>query len=255
MQLNRELLLATLDAQKQALAICQPCIRDPDDDSNGSATAMAAGLLRNVAVTSFSLEPNALKFRELLAESAELRLSLFDRYSAGEPIDDSFLTIISYQAVLDALAAHRSDIAKSFAPHLTGRETLNRKHCHKFDRTIGYAILAAISDSQNATDLSADFIDYCGSNGNGSFVGYATFLDGIINRDSQAVEAGTQGIIKAHKRLSGNGIFRGTPDELLCVWGIGLCFLARLKGLTVDLDHPLIPAVLLVSGSQAEAMG
>lgn len=186
---------------------------------------MAASDLRFLGVARFVLDGDIGQYRQLLAESVSLTCSLFDRSLKGEPIDESYLTILEYQSVLDALAAQRIDLAGRLASHLRGREKLDRKFCHIFDRTFGYAPLAALADSPDAIDLSAAFVSYCATKGK-SYMGYAACLHGIANRDSDSVNEGVKGILKVHKRLSSNGIFNLKEDEVLCVWGIALCNLA-----------------------------
>ena len=145
---------------------------------------------------------------------------------------------------MDALAAQRIDLAHRLASRLRGREKLDREICHIFDRTFGYALIAVLADSSDATDLSSAFVSYCATKSK-SCVGYAECLHGIASRDAASVNEGVKGMLKAHKRLSANGIFKLKADEVLCVLGIGLCNLALAKGLSVTVDDPLIPSSLL----------
>ncbi|EKK02631.1 hypothetical protein RBSH_02046 [Rhodopirellula baltica SH28] len=206
---------------------------------------MGAGAARFVGVAEFVLNGDAESFRQLLTESVSLTLALFDRAQASDSVSASYLSLIRYQSVLDALAVGRFDLADRFATLLRGRESLDRSQVHKFDRMIAYSLLAVLGHDPNSADHTANFIDYCSAKGNQSYTGYAVALDAIRQRDSQLLLDGLNAIIKSHRRLASSGIFNLKADELLCVWGLAICNLARHKGLKLDFDHELIPATLM----------
>lgn len=53
-------------------------------------------------------------------------------------------------------------------------------------------------------------------------------------------------MLKGHKRLSTpQGIFGGTDDEVIALWPLAVINLARLKGLDVMVDDPLVPKELI----------
>jgi hypothetical protein len=239
---------------EELLPLHRSRIGDPAHDGRGTETRAAAGSLRTIAVSRFVLGHDAAQFRQMLAESVTLVISLFDRAKKGEPIDESYLTVLEYQSVLDALAAQRFELATQLASHLKGCGKLDRKYCHRFDRAIGYALLAVLTDSADAERLSSKFVAYFTGKGNKSLHGYASFLLGTANRDAALVNDSVQEILRVHKRLSSTSIFKLEVDEVLCVWGIGLCNLALSKGIDVRVDHPLIPARLLIASHYESAL-
>jgi hypothetical protein len=93
----------------------------------------------------------------------------------------------------------------------------------------------------------SEFASTCQRKGNSSFEGYATTFQGILNRELDLTQEGLLSIGKGHKNLiKRGGVFNGTSDEVLCVWGVDMANLARSRGLQVTAVPPFIPVELLV---------
>src|SRR5690606_38720826 len=97
-------------------------VLDPSKDKGGAATTSLAGTLRFLAVAEFKLEGNVEGFRRLLGRSANCRLGLFKRSINGESIPSSYLAMVSYKYLLDALASGDHELAKELAFIMGGRK-------------------------------------------------------------------------------------------------------------------------------------
>lgn len=83
-----------------------------------------------------------------------------------------------------------------------------------------------------------------------SYVGYSLAFKAIYEEDSEAFVDALTVLLKGHKRLCHPfGIYGGTEDEVIAIWPLGVANLARLKGLTFDFNHPLLPRELIIAPS------
>ncbi|CAO5681971.1 MAG: hypothetical protein NEHIOOID_01366 [Holosporales bacterium] len=79
-----------------------------------------------------------------------------------------------------------------------------------------------------------------------SYVGYPQCFKAIYNQDPQAFLKAFDTLMKGHKRLcTPQGKFGGSEDEVIAFWPLAVVNLARLKGLDVMVDHPLVPKDLV----------
>lgn len=221
----------------------------PDCDSKGHATAGEISSLRFLGVAEFVLKKVKASFCQKLKRAAELKLRLFERYEAGERISESYVTMLSYKDVYNALAAGAVEVAQALASHMGGSEKLEKKHDSPFDRALGYAVRAFVLNLPEQMQVrTQNFADVCQQPGNGAFAGYAEVFEALLANDLAAADVGLRHIVEGHKRQSrGSGVFNCTEDEIICVWGTGLANLARNRRLPVQGVPPLIPDELLVA--------
>ena len=79
----------------------------------------------------------------------------------------------------------------------------------------------------------------------GKLMPYADLIEAIWHRDESAFHEALRVISNTHKSMV-RGIFENQIEyQLLCLWGIGLCQLARIKGMHIDFDHEYIPRELI----------
>ncbi len=215
-------------------------------DGNGVATFAQGSNSRGMGILLYYVEHDIEGFKAGLHKSAENRLSLFERFAAGEPIEREFAGIRAFREVYDALAAGELDLARRLSAYL-GRWTeydslYELKSIHAFGHMLKAFVDGASEDecrAATAASLRTMAKD---------FDGYPMVLNALLDRDLDAAQKGAAQILAGHKRAcKGKGDFAGTDDELLCVWGIGLANLCRWRGLAVEIDDPLIPAELLVA--------
>lgn len=221
---------------------------DSSKDKTGSASNSLAGTLRFLAVSDYVLHKNIAAFRSGLVEAASLRSRLFERFDAGEEISPSYVSMMSYKALLNALAAGDEPLAQAFASQIGGRESVELEHDRPFDRAFGYALKSILASDLTAARRWINALDAaCQVSESVDFKGYAMVLRAILNQDSRAAHEGIVNLLAGHKRQSkGTGLFKDSEDEVLCVWGIGAGNLLRMKGVAIQIDDALIPAELLV---------
>lgn len=219
---------------------------NPATDLKGRSASSCASSLRFIGVAEFKLTGNVQSFRDRLGKAASYILGMFQRAAAGEPISKSYLTMLRYQSVFDALAAGDFGLAGQLASVMGGRPELDRD-IHSFDCAMGYALRAVVlNDREQMQDRIGRLVTELGKKGNGSFHGYGVVYQAILGGDLQMANSGLAEVVEGHKKASRNGVFAGTEDEVLCVWGIGLANLCRRNGLPVQGIPPLLPDELLV---------
>jgi len=74
-----------------------------------------------------------------------------------------------------------------------------------------------------------------------------------LEKDVEKANMGFKEIVKGHEKecsaWDSDRHFRGTEDEDIWVWGIGLANLTIYNGLNIKIEHPLIPNELLLDRS------
>lgn len=239
--------LAELRANSVEMAIeARGWLNEPSRERNGRASVQLYGELRFLAVASYKLDHDIPAFREGLRECGELFVRLFERFDSGEPIH--YVTSMNtYQELFNPLAAGDLDLSLRFARLMGDRDTDEVKNNSGFGLAFGYALKHLV---QNEPDLAAPRVAALAQitqKHSKSFAGYATVIQAIIDQSLEAATAGFDEIVSGHPRLTRNGgHFQNTPDEVLCVWGIGMANLARARGLPVRIDNEWIPGDLLI---------
>jgi hypothetical protein len=226
-----------------------PFLRDNaanvDKDKNGSASNVLSNTLRFTGVAVYAVNSDSVACKAFLQEAASIRLELIKRFNAGEKISESYVSMLSYKPLFNALASGDFKLARELAMVMGGREKIESEYDHPFDSSLGYALKALVLDASDQEEKIAQFNAIVNEPGNKDFVGYAEAFEAIQNKDVKQFVLALQAVILGHKnQCKGNGVFKGTEDEVLCVWGVGLVNLAKSKGLEAALDDPLIPASL-----------
>lgn len=207
-------------------------------------SASLIGDLRFFAVAEFVLYRDAEKFRFQLKETAEIRKRIFERIDAGEPIDNSYNSILGYKDVLNALATKDFDDANSLANRVLLTQV--RSDVHGFDEAFGRALCFIVTGADEAQAYVDAFRVQCGFEDK-DLCGYAEFFSAMLCKNTDAANRALSNVILGHKRQSrANGIFENTEDEALCVWAIGVANLAKHHGVeVVSPDEDLVPSELL----------
>lgn len=217
-----------------------------DYDKTGSGTAGQLHAERFLGVAEAVLKKDADSFRRNLEHAAELKLSLLQRSANGEPIDESYLSLLCYQDVFNALAAVRLDIAKSLSHSLLSRNSTSKSKIHLFDQKLGAMVIGLVLDLPELSKHIEEFEAVCQKPGNGDFAGYSTVAKAIVQKDQLLAQEGLQQIERGHRKLSRRGrVFHGIEDEVLCVWGIGISNLASYRGIQLTAIPPLLPQELI----------
>lgn len=244
----RDRLQVLLEDSLRLLPIVESNARDPVQDRQGSAISMVSYDYRFVGIAKYILHNDVTAFRHGLADSARIQDALFKRFESGEPIDDSYVSMLSYKWLFDALAAGDLPLARSLAGHMGGRDKIEKEHDHPFDYHLGYTLKwFVLGDREQMARWAEKFEAICEQKDNADFRGYARMFHAILSADADAAQSALAALAAGHQRQSkGRGVFSDSDDELLCVWGIGMANLARSRGLAVHGVPPLIPHELLV---------
>jgi hypothetical protein len=221
---------------------------DREKDKSGRCSSMLSLDLRFFGAADFVLKHDIESFRQQLSEAAKIRKNMYERASIGEPIDESYLTMLSFTSIFDALAAGDLDTAKSLALHVGGREELERAHDHPFDYAMGYTLRAfMLNDGTQMQSRLASLVDVCVTSHMRDFEGYCEVFSAVLESDGAKANKGLRAIVAGHQRQSkGKGVFAGTEDEVICIWGIGIANLCRMYGLIIEGVPPLIPDDLII---------
>lgn len=247
MLLMEKRLPALIEMRKKHLGQLRTNQADSAKDLSGSASNSLAASLRFLGVAEYALNKHVRAFKENLSEAALLRKNLFERFEAGEPISPSYVSMLSYKALLDALAASDLRLAKELALRMGGRNDIEREYDHPFDLSFGYALKSFVLEDASGMRTWLDaFKLQCERPENADFKGYVTVLKAILDGSTEKVSAGFVEILQGHRQQSkAGGLFNDTEDEMLCVWGIGLANLSHVRGLPTGPQEALIPSQLL----------
>lgn len=236
------------DAEKLDVDFLRKKAADTVNDVKGTSANNLSGSLRLIAVADYVIGRDVVRFRVGLSEAAMMRKQLFDRFDAGEGVSPSYVSMMSYKALLNALASGNERLAKDLAERMGGRTDIEKEYDRPFDLAFGYALKnIVLSDLASAVQWVDALEVACEGSENTDFAGYAIVLRMILSVNQAGANAGLVNVITGHKQQgNGKGLFKDTEDELLCVWGIAVANLARMRGVQVDPIEPLIPADLLI---------
>lgn len=236
------------EMRRKHLQVLRANASSPEKDRDGTATGSLIGTVRFLAIASYVLDGDARAFKAGLVEAADLQKRLFDRFDAGESISPSYVSMLTYTALFDALAAGHPEEAHALAERMGGRESLENEYDRPFDIAMGYALKSVVTGDRDAAVRYIAVLERaCEDRENADFAGYPGVLGAIVRRDIDIAESALDAVIAGHKRqVKGAGLFRDTEDELLCVWGVGVVNLARMQGLALRPRDPLIPEAVLM---------
>ena len=100
---------------------------DPEKDKGGSASDLLALSYRFLAVSDYILKGDIISFRSNLIKASSIQNNLFDRFEKGEAIAPSLVTMLSYQALFNALASADWHLSEVLALKMGGREDIEKK--------------------------------------------------------------------------------------------------------------------------------
>lgn len=248
MAIDKAKLAKVADAERQDVDFLRKKAADSAKDVKGTVANNLAGALRLVGVADYVVGNSPDLFKAGVSEAATLRSRLFERFDAGDGVSPSYVSMLAYKALLNALAAGNEQVARSLASRMGGRSDVEREYDRPFDVAFGYALKSIVLSDFESASQWVDALDVeCKDAENTGFVGYAQVLRAILNASQADANAGLKEIVAGHERqCSGKGLFKDTEDELLCVWGVAVANLARMRGVQVGPVEPLIPADLLI---------
>ena len=234
-----------LEARKRLLPALEA--NSKERDSKGSSTNLLGLSHRFIGVAEFASGGDVEAFRRELTASGRCQLELLVRFDEGGDVSPSFAAMTGgKKALLDALAAGNYGLSLELAQRIGGRETVEKRNDHPFDLAFGYALKAAVLESEDLGERVSAFAAEVVKQGNRDFAGYADALALVVSGDIGNPQPILAKIVEGHRSQSkGKGVFKGSEDEALSVWGVGIANLLISKGGLVNFDDPLIPRALL----------
>ncbi|GAA6132103.1 hypothetical protein [Halopseudomonas sabulinigri] len=238
-----------IEMRERHLPVVRKNAADSSKDATGTASASLAGTLEFLAVAYFVRDAEAEVLRRLLAEACEIRLSLFRRFDAGEPISVSYASqTAGSQLILNALAAADFKLADRVAALVGGRPEIEKEFDHPFSLALGYALKhLMLGESEQAAYAVARFVAQADKAP--ADRPYGQILQGILSDRESEVSFSLSKLEGGHKRLVISGRWKNTEHELVCLWGLGLWNLALRRGIRPSAKNSFIPGALLISGS------
>lgn len=235
--------------QKSDLDFLRTKAADSFKDTKGSVASNFAAALRLIGVSDYLLNGDCESFRNNLSEASRLQLQLFDRFDQGDAISPSYVSMLTYRSLFDALAAGDLKLSVALAGKMGGRDEIESEYDDPFDRALGYAMKGVVLQGQSASrDCLVELRAVSANQGAIDFIGYCDVLTGISEKSIELVNRGLILVVQGHKnQCKPGGAFRDTEDELLCVWGVGIANLALAAGLPVKSPDRLVPQDLLLA--------
>lgn len=222
---------------------------DRAKDRNGCYSAGLASSLRTIGACEYIVNRDVNAFRANLVESAQIQAKLFKRYDGGEKEVSGYVSMVSYTALLDALASGNMGVAAELAQLIGGRPEAETNVDNPFTESFGYSLkYIVLKDDERARGWVARLTKACVTEGFArNFKAYPHLMESLLERKAGEAQRTLPQLISDHQRESqGSGSFRGTVDEYLCMWGIGVINLCRWRGVPVQGEPPLIPGELLI---------
>ena len=199
---------------------------------------------RFLAVCSYVLDHDVQGFLDHMKQVVHYQNKMLDKRDAGEyPEDYEFVSAPAFDKIFETLCTQDLDLIKNIVNRFFNINLKKTgplaKHCHKAFRLF---ILGQDGTRQDLEDMETIFAKRLKS-----YMGYAICFQAIYDHDKEKFLSGFATMIKGHKRLSTpQGIFGGTVNEVIAFWPLAVVNLARLKGLDVMVDYPLVPKDLVI---------
>lgn len=190
---------------------------------------------RFLAVGDYIETGDVEKFRDHLRKATQYKIEMFERAKKGERISESFLIQSSFREVFNPLAAGDFDLAKKLMEEMKYIKLIKRDTTYGYSFNIIFRNLLLNLEADSIEQVLSDFEDQCKRRFK-SEVGYPICFRAIYHKDEEAFKKGVEIMMKGHRR-----VFQDSEDEVIAIWPLGVVNLARMKGLDVTVDHPLVP--------------
>ena len=234
-----------LEEALEDLPILRKNAADPGKDRTGSASNVLSNVLRFTAVAEFVVNSDVGAFRGLLKESAQIRHDLIGRYKAGQSVSRSYVSMINYKALFNALASTHMGLARSLAFAMDASKELVDEYDTDLDASLGRALRAIVIGSDDQGERIERLKEKAGESDEAPlFLAISELLGAFVSKPEVPVDRLFETFVVAHRRSQ---IFSGTEDALVSVWGVGIANLMKDRGLSVAVDDKLIPKPLWAS--------
>lgn len=198
---------------------------------------------RKLATLEWHLHKDAELFREYNKKAVEYDIKRFKDSKEKEP-DIAFQS--PYAKLLDTISAGNESFSKETTIFVDDNHDYKSKPIAHLAPWL-YRCLVALVLDRNA-DQWEFFMEKLkkafSTKQYGKLYPYALLLEAIWTKNETLFHEQIQIVADTHKKLT-RSIFDDYEDKLLCLWGIALCNLAKMKGMKIEFDHPFIPKELI----------
>ena len=210
--------------------------------SKGDASIVST--YRYLSVADYVETHNVQVFCDYMHKASEYYLKLFERFEDGERVSWSFLDEDSFKYVWNALCSGDWDITHKLMEHIYKHNQDLKKASH-FDRYFNHMFWISVLDLPFDEAIFQEMYTIFQKKYK-SYAGYALAFEAINKRDPDAFSKAFEVVMKGHRVLCRRGAeFGDSVDEIIAIWPLGLINLARMKGMNVTVNDPLVPKDLL----------
>ena len=233
-----------IDRRESHLPVILNNLSDPAKDRTGTATASVAGTKRFLSAAYFVRDRSADRFRQLMNEASSLRISLVDRFQAGEAISESYVSVTPLlEVMLGSLAANDLQMAAAAASVVGKYPSIEQAYDRREIISVGHCLAELIlNPGQTNEELWSRLEKHTAGKVGESEM--SSLLKAIQHFSTSEFEAALTSFLSCYKRLTTKGRWKDSEHELVPLWGLGLCNLAIHRGLRIS-PPAIIPAELL----------
>jgi hypothetical protein len=199
---------------------------------------------RKLATLEWHLHQDSGLFRECMKKAITYRTTCFEECNKINPINRSNTSFLG--PLFDSISTGDESCTKSFFIIVDDNYDYKTKpDAHPADWL--YRCLVALVLGRNADqwDIFMEKLKKGYSvQKRLKLYPYALLLEAIWTKNETLFHEQIQIVADTHKKLT-RSIFDDYEDKLLCLWGIALCNLAKMKGMKIEFDHPFIPKELI----------
>jgi hypothetical protein len=199
---------------------------------------------RKLAVLEWNLNKDAYKFTKCIKESVNYSVKQMQTILTVNPNATRYQS--EFTLVFDALCTGEELFAKETSLFVDDNTDYHKKpSSHPADWLYRCIVALVLERNTDQWDMFLEKLKKGYSvQKRLKLYPYALLLEAIWNKDTALFHEQIRIVADTHMKLT-RSIFDDYEDKLLCLWGIALCNLARMKGMKIEFDHPLIPKELI----------
>lgn len=196
---------------------------------------------RLFAIAAYVLDQDIEGYFDHLKQMMHWQFKLLD--NSGKEGCENHITYVLYVDMMDTLVYGDSKACLKTAQYM-GQVDLSKVHppveVKAYHLGLRLLLLGTGGTRKDLDDMEERLLKK-----KKSVVGYIQCFKAIYDKDIEAFYEGFKYIMKMYKTFVASGTVHA-PDETLGMWPIAIMNLARLKGMDVKVDLPLVPKELLV---------
>lgn len=196
---------------------------------------------RLFAIAAYVLDRNVEGYFDHLKQMLHWQFKLLD--NSGKEGFENYITYVLYKEMMNTLVYGDPKACLKTAQYM-GKVDLEKERPPIQIKALHLGLRLLLL-GKGATRKDLDEMETLVLKKKKSMVGFIQCFKAIYDKDEDAFYEGFKNIMKMYKTFVASGTVFG-PDETLGMWPIAIMNLARLKGMDVEVDLPLVPKELLV---------